>query len=159
MLTAVSKRSFWRNCIGGWDFIIEDAGHQCVGEVKAGVVGWGGMVRIDGVEYRVSCSRHGFLGFSFTFKLSGRGVFLEASAPELPIISGPFAIEDGGNQKHYTLECKRGKWLLCAGQKEIGSFAWEGMWRRIRVQLPDDLPRILSLFLVWLLVRNASAGD
>ncbi len=94
--------------------------------------------------------------------LDGAGQPLRAVKPSA--FRNLFEIEFG--PKHYVLSprsaFRRDRLLYDDGQ-EIGVIAAEGpMSRRARIELPDDLPLVLTLFLAWLTLlqwkRDADAS-
>jgi hypothetical protein len=128
---------------GGWDFVVDDATHQRVGAVKTHVIS------IGGVEHIV----YGCGWWPGGFTVSGEENCLVArkdwSLGEYPM---DFRIED--RSKRYTLRV-RSRWgtsVLADSEKELGTIAWEESMSRIRVELPDDMPLILRVFLVWLVI-------
>ena len=125
-------------------FTIRDATLQPVAELK--LSGWGerGAVSVAGVEYKVS--RQGVL---FTLEKAGSVL---ARAQE----TGPtFEIEHEGKQ--YILEEKVWFWggegVLYEGERGIGVVGQESSFSTVtRVELPEELPLVLRLFVIWLSV-------
>lgn len=143
MLSAVSRHSVWHNRFwGGWDFVVDDATHQRVGELDPDVIS------IGGVEHRV----YGYSWWREGFTVSGEENCLVARTTWSPGYPMDFRIED--RSKRYTLRVvsRWGPSVLREGEKELGTIAWEESMSRIRVELPDDMPLILRLFLVWLVI-------
>jgi hypothetical protein len=145
-LWAVKKPGFsWGASL---DFVIlKMPSMNPIGEVKV----WGrdGLVSVGEVEHKIS-RRNGWLQ-SQAFMVEDGGSVL-ARAQCSGIFRRTFSIEHGGKQ--YALKSRREGWLLSDGETEIGILAWEGGWftlQRLRMDLPDDLPLVLTLFVVWLL--------
>jgi hypothetical protein len=141
MLSAVPKHWF------SWDFAIQDATRHPVAEVRLSSWRERGAVSVQGVEHRVS--RHGVLRGAFVLE---RGGSVLARAEKPSAFRREFQIEHDGKQ--YTLKARsiwRRERVLYDGDKEIGAVVPEGLFnRRARVELPDDLPLVLRLFVVWL---------
>ncbi len=123
-------------------FTIRDATLQPVAEVKLSRWRERGAVSVAGVEYKVS--RQGVL---FTLEKAGSVL---ARAEDMR--NWTFEIEHEG--KRYTLKERwRGKGVLYDGEREIGVVAREGIFTtRARVELPEELPLVLRLFVIWLTV-------
>jgi hypothetical protein len=145
-LWAVRKPGFsWG---GTLDFVVlKMPSMNPVGEVKV----WGrdGLVSVGEVEHKISW-RYGLLQSQAFMVEDGGSVLARAQCSR--IFRQTFSIEHGGKQ--YALKPRREGWLLSDGEREIGTLAWEGGWfilQRLRMDLPDDLPLVLALFVVWLL--------
>ena len=140
-LSAVPKHWF------SWDFAIQDATRHPVAEVRLSSWRERGAVSVEGVEHRVS--RHGVLRGAFVLE-GGGSVLARAEKPSA--FRREFQIEHDGKQ--YTLKARsiwRRERVLYDGDQEIGAVVPEGLFnRRARVELPDDLPLVLRLFVVWL---------
>ena len=140
MWTAEPKHWF------SWDFVIRDTTREPVAEVRLSSWRECGAIEIAGVEHKVS--RRGMLG-AFVVET---GDSVVASAEKPSAFRGTFQIEY--EAQHYTLR-KESMWLrelvLYEGEREIGSIAPTGPFtRRARVGLPENLPLILRLFVIWL---------
>lgn len=141
MLSAVPKHWF------SWDFAIEDSARQPVAEVSLSSWRERGTVSIRGVEHRIL--REGALRGAFLLEAGGSPL---ARAEKPSAFRNTFRIEHGGKQ--YTLK-PRSTWrrerVLFEGNREIGAIVPESCFsRRARVRLPDELPLVLRLFVVWL---------
>jgi len=139
-MSAVPKHWF------SWDFVIQDATLQPVAEVKLSSWRERGAVTIAGVEHKIS--RESILG---AFILEREGSIL-ARAEKPSAFRKTFRIVHEG--RHYALKARsfwRRELVLYEGETEVGSLVREGFFtRRTRVQLPEELPLVLRLFLIWL---------
>jgi hypothetical protein len=140
MWSAIPKHWF------SWDFVVHDATLQSVAEVRLSSWRERGAVATGGVEHKVS--RQGMLGAFVLMK----GDSVVASAEKPSAFRKTFQIDHEG--RHYTLK-GRSFWqrelVLYEGEREIGSIAPTGFFtRRAQVGLPEELPLILRLFVVWL---------
>lgn len=131
-----------------WDFTVRDAALQLVGGVT--VASWRerGAVNASGIEHQVS--RQGLLG---PFVLEHRGSIM-ASAEKPSAFRKTLQVEWGS--RHFTLKA-RSVWsrdvALFEGGRTIGSITPDSFFgRRAQVDLPDDLPVVVRLFLIWLTV-------
>ena len=140
MLHAFPKR--WSS----WDFTVQDETGHIVGEVALSSWRERGTVRCEGAEHHVF--REGAHRGSFV--LEGAGQPLRAVKPSA--FRNLFEVEFGSEQ--YVLSPRsafRRDRLLYYDGREIGFIVAEGpLSRRARIELPDDLPLVLTLFLVWL---------
>ena len=152
MWTAVPKSKT------SWDYVINDAAQQLVGEVSVSDQERG-AVQAGNVAHTVT--RKGMLG---AFLLQ-RGDAVVASAEKPSALRKEFQIEHEG--RRFTLK-KRSGWsrevVLFEGDRELGSIAPEGFFTtRAKVGLPEDLPIPLRLFSIWLTMllwkRGADAAD
>jgi hypothetical protein len=139
MLSAIPKRWF------SWDFTIQDRDGQTVGEVVLSNRERG-TILAGGVERKVS--RESALG-AFVLEEGGSIV---AKAVKPSAFKRAFTIEHAGRQ--YTLKPRSGwrrEMVLHEGDREIGAVIPEKILaRRARVELTDDLPIALRLFVIWL---------
>jgi hypothetical protein len=141
MLSVAPKHWF------SWDFAVRDETGRPVAEVKLSSWRERGAIRIAGVEHEVT--RHGAVRGAFVLERGG-SVLMRAEPPR-SFRSG-FQIEHEG--KPYALK-GRSPWkrerALYAGDGLIGTVVPEGLFSsRARVDLPDSLPLVLRLFVVWL---------
>lgn len=139
MLSAIPKRWF------SWDFTIQDRDGQTVGEVSLSARERG-TVTAGGIERKVT--RESALG-AFVLEEAGTAV---AKAVKPGAFKKSFTIEHAG--RLFTLE-PRAAWkrelVLHEGDRELGAIIPEKVFaRRARVELTDDLPLVLKLFVVWL---------
>jgi hypothetical protein len=141
MLDAVPEHWF------SWDFAIRDATRQPVAKVRLSSWRERGAVIVNGIEHKVS--RQGVLRGAFVLE---RGGSVLARAEKPSAFRREFRIEHGGKQ--YTLKGRsiwRRERVLYDGGREIGAIIPEGLFsRRARAELPDTLPLLLRLFVVWL---------
>lgn len=142
MLTAVPQSWF------SWNFDVMDDNRLPVAEIKMSFWGNTGTIAAGGSQYTVS--RQGILG---PFVLEKEGAIV-AQAVKRDVLTRTIAIEHNG--KHYTLKA-RSSWLrqlvLCEGDSEIGAVTPENCFtHRARVQLPDSLPLIMRLFVLWITI-------
>jgi hypothetical protein len=140
MWSAVPKHWF------SWDFVVQDATLQPVAEVRLSSWRERGAIAAGGVEHKVS--RQGILGAFVLLKDES----VVASAEKPSAFRKSFQIDHEG--RRYTLK-GRSFWqrglVLLEGEKEIGSLVPTGFFtRRAQVGLPEELPLILRLFVVWL---------
>ena len=129
-----------------WDFVVHDATPKPVAEVRLSSWRERGAIVADGVEHKVS--RQGFLGAFVLVK----GDSVVASAEKPSAFRESFQIDQEG--RRYTLK-RRSLWqralVLYEGEKEIGSLVPIGLFtRRAQIALPDELPLLLRLFVIWL---------
>jgi hypothetical protein len=144
-----------------WDFTVQDESGHNLGDVALSSWRERGVVRCDGAEHHVF--REGALRGAFV--LDGAGESLRALKPSA--FRNLFDIEFG--QERYVLSPRsafRQDRLLYHEGREMGSIVAEGpLSRRARIQLPDDLPLVLILFLLWLTLlqwkreADAAAGS
>jgi len=152
MLKAIPKRWF------SWNFTVME-GSQPVADIDVSWWREKGLLTIQGTTYKVY--REGLMSGAFILESAG-AVLARAEKPSA--FRNSFIIEHAG--KHYTL-CKksafRREFLLLDGSGEIGSLSPEGIFtRRARVDLPEDLPLPVRVFIIWLAVilwkRDSDAG-
>ncbi len=77
--------------------------------------------------------------------------------PATAVAPGRLTFEIEHEGKQYILEQKGSVWrrkgVLYEGEREIGVVAQESIFtRRARVELPEELPLVLRLFVIWLTV-------
>jgi hypothetical protein len=156
------------------DYDIEDAAHQPVGELK--IRSPGEAVCVAGVEHKIAPpkSRRVFrvsaraVGYRIVFEIEDRG--LPVARAQKPYtyfwrtVSTETRIEYADRQ--YALKIVRGRgWILYDGECAIGTLVWErASWfsfadAQLRVELPDNLPLVLRLFMAWLVVHVDDAAD
>ena len=141
------------------DFIIRDANHQSVAEVRLSSWRERGAVTCAGVEHKVL--RQSAFG-AFVLEKGGAVV---ARAEKPSAFHKTFTIEYEGRQ--YTLKARslgRRELVLYENEREVGAIAPEGPFtRRARVALPEDLSLLLRLFVIWLTMliwkRNSDAAE
>jgi hypothetical protein len=141
MLSVIPKHWF------SWDFVIHDGGGQTVGDVKVEANRERGTVTAGGTPRAVY--RQGT--FKGPWVLEEDGVVV-ARAAKPSALKKTLTIEYSG--RTYTLK-PRSAWgremVLHEGDREVGSIAPEKMIvRRASVQLPEELPLQVKLFVVWL---------
>jgi hypothetical protein len=152
MLTAVPKSWF------SWDFDIQDENLQSIADVRLSNWLERGAISVPGMECKVS--RQGLLG---AFVLEQEGSIL-AQAEKPNALRREFIIKH--NAKTYTLKAWtafRRAMVLWEDEVVIGKLVPESfLSRRIRVELPVDMPLVLGLFVIWLtmvLWRRESRGS
>ena len=142
MLTAIPKRWF------SWDFTVMD-GAQAVGEIDVSCWREKGMVTVEGIDYRVY--REGLMSGDFILA-SNDSVLARASKPSA--FRRAFTIQYAGRE--YTLLAKsalRRAFALLDGNREVGSLSPRSIFtRRAAVDLPENLPLPLKVFIIWLTV-------
>lgn len=153
--TAVPRR--WLS----WDFrVLEPSGRE-VAEIDVAVLRERATVQIDGSTYELA--REGMLRGAFLLEKSGE-VLARAEKPSA--FRRLFHIEHAGT--HYTMSQRsllRRAFVLRRGDDEVGTVAPERfLGRRVRVELPDDLPVPAAVFVIWLAIllwkrSSKSAGS
>ena len=140
-----------------WDYAVRDEVGQLVGDVSLAF--WRERGSIGCAEGEFQVRRESGFG---AFVLEKGGVAV-ARAEKPGVFGRTFLIEFRGG--FYTLK-PRGFWrremVLYQGAREIGWIGASGfLTRRSRVNLPDELPPALRLFLVWLamLLWRRAAGS
>jgi hypothetical protein len=108
-----------------------------------------GVLAIGGASYNVC--REGLMGGRFILELNGTQL---AHAEKPSALHRFFTVQHEG--KTYTLKAEsafRRTFLLLEDNQQVGSIAPAGMFtRKARVDLPDELPLPIKLFLLWLTV-------
>jgi hypothetical protein len=149
MLRAVPKSWF------SWDFDVLD-GAQTVAEIELAWWAEKGRLTVQGASYEVY--RKGWWGGAFVLEAGG-AVLARAEKPSAFLRS--YVIEHAGKRFTLRAESPFGRsFLLVHAPQAIGSLSPEGLFtRRARVDLPEDLPLPLRVFIVWLVLilwRRAS---
>ncbi len=143
MLRAIPKGWF------SWDFTVVDEESGPVAEIDVSTWREKGLLTVDGVGYEVF--REGLMSGAFLLK---QGDSLLARAEKPSAFRRTFLIDY--SDRHYTLQARsfwRRELVLLDGSLEVGSLAPEGAFsRRMRVDLPEELPLPVEVFLVWLAV-------
>jgi hypothetical protein len=140
ILIAVPKNWF---C---WDFDIQDENQRSLAEVR--LSNWldRGAISIPGNEYKVSRER--LLG-AFTLEQEST-ILARAEKPNLFLRQ--FIIES--NARTYTLKAWSAMtraMVLTEDEVVIGKLVPESfMTRRTKIELPEELPLFLRMFVVWL---------
>ena len=140
MLTAIPKAWF------SWDFTVLE-GAQPVADIDVSWWRESGSLRVQGTSYQVY--REGVMSGAFILESAGT-VLARAEKPSA--FRRLFLLEHAGRQ--YTLRSAFwGRFLLSDDSREIGSLSRESIFmRRARVDLPEDLPLSVRIFIVWLAV-------
>ena len=141
-----------------WDFIVT-AGSSPVAQIESAWWAEKGVLTIEGVPYRVY--REGMMSGDFIIESAG-SVLARAEKPSA--MRRAFTIRHDG--RSYTLRAKAtfGRtFLLLAGDREVGSLSPQGLFtRRAAVNLPEELPLPLRMFVLWLAIvlwkRDAGAA-
>jgi hypothetical protein len=142
-----------------WNFEARDDSGTPVGEVNISSWRRKGSIECGGFEYLVS--RQGPGG---AFLLEKSGVLTARAEKPRPLFRS-FDIEFEG--RTFTLKARftlRRDFVLTENGAEIGTLAPEGAFvRRAAVDLPEALPPVLRLFVVWLTLflwkREAEASS
>jgi hypothetical protein len=110
---------------------------------------------IDLGERSFSVNRKGVLGPEFELK-SGEKII--ASASQKPFFNQYKLVHDGKEWRFKALGLLALKFGLFRGDTQIGTIAtrWVNRLKDIRVDLPDELPSEVQVFLLLLLVRHWS---
>ena len=105
-----------------------------------------GELRIQGAVYRAHRDRASYV------LESGNAVVARAERPRR--LCREFVIEDSG--RRYLLRAKsaiRRHFLLFEGSTQVGSICPEGIFTRsAAVELPQEIPLFLRVFMVWLVM-------
>jgi hypothetical protein len=141
-----------------WNFDVLDNDRK-ITEIKTSTLPESGRFSIEGSEFHAH--REGMFSGEFFLEKDGEIV---ARAQKPSALKSSFDIEF--SDRRYTL--KKESWagrsfVLLQGDLEVGSIRPEGMLtRKATVQLPDDLPIPLQVFVMWLTIllwkREADAG-
>jgi len=140
MLTTVPKKRFT------WDFEVQDDNQMPVGEVKLSA--WRERGAISAQRFENKVFRESARG-AFVLERNG---FVQARAEKPSAFRRMFTIEHEG--KTYTLKA-RSTWgralVLPQDEMEIGKISPKGTLSRCaRADLPEQLPLLLRLFVIWL---------
>lgn len=141
MLSATPKHWF------SWEFVVQDRDGGNVGDLKVDFARERGTVTTGDGERAVY--RQGAFKGPWVLE-EGGAVVAKANKPSA--LKKTLTIEYSG--RTYTLK-PRSVWgremVLYEGDREVGSIAPEKMLaRRSRVELPEELPSHVKLFIVWL---------
>jgi hypothetical protein len=140
MLRAVPK--YWFSS----DFIVKDSTSKSVGEVRLSSWRERGAVKIGEMEYAVA--RQGILG-DYVFERQG-SILARAEKPNA--LRNMFIMKHDGKQ--YVLKRRSFMFrelVLYEGEHEAGRITPEGPFtRRALVQLPEQLPLAMKLFIICL---------
>ncbi len=140
MLKAIPNHWF------SWDFTVME-GSQSVADIDVSSWREKGLLTVQGVTYEVY--REGLMSGAFILESAG-SVLARAEKPSA--FRRSFIIEHVGRQ--YTLcatSAFRREFLLSEDSREIGSLSPEGIFtRRTRVDLPEELPLPVKVFIIWL---------
>jgi hypothetical protein len=153
MLTATPVRWF------SWDFVITE-GTQTIAAIDVSWWREAGELAVQGRSYRVYRERL----MSGAFILASAGSVL-ARAEKPSAFRRAFIIEHAG--RRYTLRARspfQRAFELLDGSRLVGAISPEGIFtRRARVDLPEDLPLAMRVFILWLAVvlwrRDADSAD
>ena len=145
------------NSLFSWDFDIQDENGQSVADVRLSNWLERGAISVPGQECRVF--RESLFG---AFVLEQNGTAL-AKAEKPSALFREFTITHGA--RTYTLKAwspMRRAMVLYENGAVIGKLDPEAFFsRRIRVELPVDMPLLLAAFVIWLtmvLWRRESGG-
>jgi hypothetical protein len=158
MLNAVrKKRSRW--WVPSLDFVIEDAAHRLVGEVTVGICAWGppDVIIVDGVEHRISM-RWGGLRQPLILMLEQGGLVLAKARRRSDFFGRDYVtytIEHAAKQYALRLVMGRG-WVLYDGERVLGTLHVSSTNEEARLDLPEYLPILLRLFVLWLVISYAA---
>ena len=142
----------------GWNFDVLDNDRK-LAEIKTSTLPESGTISLDGASYR-AC-REGMFSGEF---------FLESDGQTIARADKPSAFRSSFDityfDRSYTLkkESLVGRsFILLEGDREAGSIRPEGLLtRKATVSLPEEMPRPVQLFVVWLAIllwrRESSAG-
>ncbi len=124
-------------------------GPQAVGNIDISCWREKALLTVQGVDYRVY--REGLMSGDFILA-SGESVLARAKKPSA--LRRTFIIEHGG--RHYTLRAKSAfqrAFELLDGDRVVGSVSPRGIFtRRAAVDLPEDMPLFVKVFIIWLAV-------
>lgn len=142
MLTAIPRHWF------SWDFTLFDKGESLA---EIGMSSWRekGRVTVSNTTYRVY--REGF--FTGAFVLESNGTVL-ARAEKPSAMTRKVVVHFGGSQ--FELKPRSGlsrKFQLLSGGAIVGTLSPAGfLSRRMNIELSEDLPLLIKVFVVWLTV-------
>jgi hypothetical protein len=153
MLMAVPARWF------SWDFAVLE-GSQVIAAIDVSWWREEGELAVQGRTFRVY--REGLMRGAFVLESAG-SVLARAEKPSA--FRRAFVVEHGG--RRYTFAARspfQRAFELRDGSGAVGAIAPLGIFtRRARVDLPEDLPLAVRVFIVWLAVilwrRDANAAD
>jgi hypothetical protein len=142
MLTAVPKSWF------SWDFTVMD-GTRAVSDIDVSCWREKGVITVAGTDYRVY--REGLMSGDFILA-SDETVLARAQKPSA--FRSAFNVEHAGKQ--YTLR-PTSVWgrafALLDGDRVVGMLSPRGLFtRRAAVDLPENLPLSVRVFIIWLAV-------
>ena len=154
--TAVPRRWF------SWDFVVLDGSGRALAEIDMAVFGERATVAVEGSTYEIA--REGLLRGAFLLERSGE-VLARAEKPSA--FRRLFHVEHAGTR--YTMAQRsilRRAFVLRRGDDDVGTLAPERLiGRRVRVELPDELPVPVAVFVIFLAVllwkrasRSAGSG-
>lgn len=131
-----------------WDFSVLREGVP-VAEIDVSWFREKGVLTVDGVQYPVY--REHLLSGAYILELNGTQL---ARAEKPSALFRCFLVEHAG--KTYTLQAETAvfrKFVLLDDDREVGSITPEGpLIRNAMVDLPDNLPLPVQVFLIWLTV-------
>ena len=131
-----------------WDFSVLRDGTP-VAEIDVSWFREKGVLTVEGVQYPVY--REHVLSGAFILEFNGTPL---ARAEKPSALFRSFLVEHG--DKTYTLKAETAlfrKFVLLDNDVEIGSITPAGpLVRRASVDLPDDLPLPVNVFLIWLTI-------
>ena len=142
MLRAIPKGWF------SWDFTVME-GSRPVADIDISWWREKGVLTVEGKSYKVY--REGLMSGAFILE-SGGSVLARAEKPSAFLRH--FEIDHDG--RRYTLRAKHAwgrAFELLDGLTRIGSLHPDGLFtRRVIVDLPEDLPMPVRVFIIWLTV-------
>lgn len=156
MLKAIPGRWFQRA-----DYTVMD-GEQPIATIE---IAWSrrerGLLTVQGKDYDVY--REGLWSGAYILKAAGK---VQARAEKTSAFSRSYIIEHAGRQYTFgaTSAFSARKFLLLEGDREIGAISPDGIFnRRARVDLPEEFPLPVRVFIIWLAVilwkREANVGQ
>ena len=142
MLTAIPKSWF------SWDFTVRQ-GSEPVADIDVSWWREKGVLTVAGTRYGVR--REGLMSGAFVLESAGSVL---ARAEKTSAFVRSFIVAHAG--RHYTLRARSAflrEIVLFDGPKETGSISPEGIFtRRASADLPEDLPLVVRIFLIWLTI-------
>ena len=131
-----------------WDFTVLRDGSP-VAEIDVSWFREKGVLTVDGVQYPVY--REHVMSGAFILEFNGTQL---ARAEKPSALFRSFLVEHAG--KAYTLKAESAlfrRFILLDDDREVGSITPAGpITRRAAVDLPDDLPLSVRVFMIWLTV-------
>lgn len=139
-----------------WDFSVM-RGDSVVAEIEVPRWRKRGMLKVGGLHY--AAYREGLIGGAFILALDTTQV---ARAEKNSWLSRSFTIKHGEKTYRLKADWLGPSFILLDNGKKVGSLATRGMFtRRTSVSLPDELPLLVQMFLIWLTLyqRETDSGS
>ena len=133
-----------------WSFAMEDAIGKPVGTIRLSFWRDRASILFQGQHYRVA--RHGILG---PLILEGPGGEIARAVKASPFSQGFLIDAEGKRYELRKLSLLRREYGLFLDEIQMGSVVPQGWFsHRAAVDIPDDSPASLKVFVVWLALRS-----